>query len=227
GIEDLTGRQLSFFSSFTTAAGADTTPPVVTQVSPPNGAVNVPVNAPVVMRVSEPVNASTVSNSSIQVSTGGQLLAGAVSVSSDRLTLTWAPVSGQPPATTTLPAGATLTVNASGFTDRAGNLVTPFSSTFATSGSTTADTTRPSLLTSSPVNGATGVANNSSIILNFNEAINPGSVNALDVFLSRSIRIAASVPNTGTFDIPATASASGSTVTLTPTSQLPGNAADS
>src|SRR6185312_8785382 len=55
-------------SSFRTGTASDTTPPVVTLVSPPDGFSGVPVNALVHVRFNEPINPLTVSAASIQLS---------------------------------------------------------------------------------------------------------------------------------------------------------------
>src|SRR6185437_5527872 len=151
GILDLQGHPLQFiFTSFTTGLGTDTTAPTVVQVSPGNGTLGVAVNPQVVVVVSAPVSAASVGSNAITVASGGTPVAGAISLSSDRATLTFVPSS-------LLSASTTYTVTVSGFTDQAGNPVTPFSSTFTTGTSGVADITRPTVATVSPANGATGV----------------------------------------------------------------------
>ncbi|MGH9896054.1 MAG: Ig-like domain-containing protein, partial [bacterium] len=172
GITDLTGQSVTFLStSFTTGLGADAEGPVVVAVSPPDGTTGVPVNARIVVQLNEPVSAVSVTGEAVRVSAGGAPVAGAVSVSSDSRTLTFTP--------TTLLATSTLyTVQVGGFTDLAGNAVVPFTSSFTTSASATADATRPSVASISPANAATNVDVNTAIVWTFNEVIDPSTVNS-------------------------------------------------
>ena len=210
GILDLQGHPLQFiFTSFTTGLGTDTTAPTVVQVSPGNGTLGVAVNPQVVVVVSAPVSAASVGSNAITVASGGTPVAGAISLSSDRATLTFVPSS-------LLSASTTYTVTVSGFTDQAGNPVTPFSSTFTTGTSGVADTTRPTVTTVSPANGATGVPASSSIVLTFNEVIDPATVNANTVQIEAS---GFSGELAGSYAVDTT----GKIVTFTPVSPLPGN----
>src|SRR6185503_10640438 len=90
-------------------------------------------------------------------------------LSGDRLILTFTPASAL--ATSTL-----YNISVSGFSDSAGNQVVPFSSSFTTSATTTADTTSPFVISVTPANGTTGVPVNTSVVLTFSEAIDPTSV---------------------------------------------------
>jgi len=171
GIADLEGHALfSFGSSFSTGLGTGTTAPTVVQASPPNGALGVPVNPQVAVVVSAPVSAASVGSSAITLSAGGTPVTGSVSLSSDRTSLTFTPSS-------LLAVSTTYTVKASGFTDQAGNTVSAFTSTFTTGPSGVANTTRPTVTAVSPANGASGVAVNTNIMLTFNEALDPATVN--------------------------------------------------
>jgi YD repeat-containing protein len=211
GITDLEGHGLRFlFSSFSTGLGTATTALTVVQVSPPNGAIGVPVNPQVVVVVSAPVSAASVGSNAITVSAGGTPAAGRISLSSDRTTLTFTP-------SNLLAASTNYTVKASGFTDDAGNTVVAFTSTFTTGTSGVGNTTHPAVTAVSPANGATGVPVNSNIVLTFNEALDPATVNV------NTIQIVASAFSgqlAGNYKLDAT----GTVVTFTLLSPLPGNA---
>ncbi len=208
-ITDLAGQTLSFFiSTFTTAAGGDTQPPAVVAVSPPNGATGVPVNARVAVRVSEPVSLLSMGTNAILLTTAGNPVAGSITTSTDRQTLTFTPSSPLAPST----AYAVQTGN---FRDRSGNPVASVSSSFTTSASAVADTTRPSVSTVSPLNNATGVSVTTPIVWTFNETIDPGTVNV------------GTMPVTVdgfTGSVPGTYSVTGTVVTFTPSAPLPGGA---
>ncbi|MGC2637763.1 MAG: Ig-like domain-containing protein [Acidobacteriaceae bacterium] len=109
---------------FTTGAGADTTPPTVTSVSPANAATGAPLNAEVVVRFSSPINPNNQNVITVTPS-GGSAINGSASVASDNVTLTFVPTDGLLPSTT-------YTVSVSGFTDLIGNTGTAFTSEFQT-----------------------------------------------------------------------------------------------
>ncbi len=209
GITDLEGQATSYFEpAFTTGVGAATTAPVVVSVSPPSGAAGVPVNARVDVVVSAPVSAASVVSGTVVVSAGGTPVTGTLSVSSDRMTVTFV-------AGSLLAASMAYTVNVSGLTDQAGNTVVPFASSFTTGTSGVADTTRPSVVNVSPTTNASGVAVSSNIVLTFSKAVDPSTVN------NSTVPIAL---NGSLFPVLAgNYAVNGNTVTFTPLSPLPGN----
>jgi hypothetical protein len=212
GIMDLEGHALSpagLLAEFTTGSGTATTAPTVVQVSPPSGTTGTPVNSQVVAVMSVPVSAPSVGNSAITVSAAGTPVSGTVSLSSDQTTLTFVP--GSLLATSTV-----YTVKVSGFTDQAGNAVTPFTSTFTTGTSGTPVTTAASVTATSPANGATGVSVSSQIVLTFSEPIDATTVNLNTVPV---LAFGLSVQLAGTYSVDST----GKVVTFTPLSPLPGN----
>jgi YD repeat-containing protein len=212
GIMDLEGHALSpagLLAAFTTGTAEVTTAPTVVQVSPPSGTAGTPVNTQVVAVISAPVSAASVGSSAITVSAGGTPVSGTVSLSSDQTTLTFVP--GGLLATSTV-----YTVKVSGFTDQAGNTVTPFTSTFTTGTSGTPVTTAATVTATSPANGATGVPVSSNIVLTFSEPIDATTVNLNTVPV---LAFGLSVQLAGTYSVGST----GKVVTFTPLSPLPGN----
>ncbi|MFN7962562.1 MAG: Ig-like domain-containing protein [Thermoanaerobaculia bacterium] len=207
-ITDVAGQQLNFFAStFTTAAGTDTVAPTVETLAPGNGALNVPVNARVAVRVSEPIDPLSVGSGAIVLTQGGNAVAGAVALSSDRMGLTFTP-------TAALATATVYQVTVGNFTDRSGNLVVPAFSSFTTSASAGADTTRPAVSAISPANNATNVDTSSTIVWTFNEPIDPGTVGL------------ASMPVTidnFSGQVPGSYAVLGNQVSFTPLSALPAN----
>jgi diguanylate cyclase (GGDEF)-like protein len=181
GITDIEGNALaSFGSSFTTGvSGLDTTAPTVTSVSPASSATGVPVNPQVIVVMSVPVSAASVSSNAIAVSANGTPVAGTITVSTDRTTLTWVP-------TALLSTSTVYAVTVSGLTDDAGNVMVPFTTAFTTVNSGGANTTGPSVVSVSPTNGAINVSVNSTIVLTFSEAIDLTTVNNSTVPISVS-----------------------------------------
>ncbi|MDH3436009.1 MAG: Ig-like domain-containing protein [Betaproteobacteria bacterium] len=106
-------------------SGPDTTPPVVSIVSPANGATNVPTTSTVSVTFNEAMNSSTINATTFTVTAGGTPVAGAISSSGTTYTFT---PSGSL-ATDTL---HTVTVT-TGATDVAGNaMAANFTSSFTT-----------------------------------------------------------------------------------------------
>jgi len=211
GIRDLANNTLSgssVLSRFTTAVELDTTAPSVTGVSPPDGQVDVPVNARVLVTLSEPLDIFSFNQSAVVLSVGGAPVAGVVSVNNTRNTLTFTP-------TDPLTVSTVYDVDVAGFTDRVGNAVVPFNSSFTTPASTTADTTRPTVSSITPSNGATDVPANTTIVWTFSEVIDPLSVTSgsLQVTISGLSGFVA-----GSYETVA------NVVTFTPLNSLPANA---
>ena len=128
GVVDLEGQALAqngqTLSCFTTGVAAQTTGPLVTGVSPPNGAPGVPVNAVVSVTLSEPVSAPSVGPGAITVTAGGTAVAGTLSVP-NTTTVQFTPSAA-------LSVNTAYTVTVGGFTDVAGNAVGAFTSGFTT-----------------------------------------------------------------------------------------------
>ncbi|MCH9662063.1 MAG: Ig-like domain-containing protein, partial [Gammaproteobacteria bacterium] len=127
GIQDLAGNVLSTNTvptNFTTGAAADSTSPTVVGSSPPEGSAGVPVNTPVVLQLSEPLQLIGLPLSVVQLSSAAGAVNGTSSLSTDRRTLTFTPDA--------LLVNTAYTVEVDGAVDLSGNVLTPFMSTFTT-----------------------------------------------------------------------------------------------
>lgn len=210
GITDIEGHPITAAqASFTTGVSASTTAPTVTTISPQDGATGVAVNARVDVVTSSTLSAASVAASAITVSASGNQLAGTVTLSSSRSTLTWTP-------TALLIANTLYTVSVSGVTDQAGNTLVPFTASFTTGASSTADTTKPSVASVSPTNGATGVSVGTPIVLTFNEAMDGSTVNNSSVTFTPSTSV-------GTLAGSYSLNSAGTVLTFTPSTPLPGS----
>ncbi|RKZ11521.1 hypothetical protein DRQ53_15925, partial [bacterium] len=203
---DLAGNTLSGSYSFTTSESVDSTAPEVAQISLPDSVTEVPVNAPLVIDLTEAVSDTCVTDDVVSVSTGGNPVAGALSVSTDRRRLTFVP-------TSPLAVSTDYTVDVAGLCDQAGIAMVPFSSAFTTSASSTADTTRP-VGTLSPANGDSGIAVTTPITITFDEPIAPTSVN---------VSTFAVTIDGFTGQVDGSFSVVGNVVTFAPSTALPGN----
>ena len=191
-------------------AVADVTPPAATAFSPANNAVDVAANASLVVTFSEPVLKGSGNITIFRGSTIVQTLAAAdaaVTVQGNAVTI-------RPEAD--FEAGAVLHVQiaAGTFTDASGNafagITAPTAWRF-----TVADRIAPVLTDLSPDNGATGVAFNARLVLNFSEPVRKGTGNLVVYRGGTPLQMIA----VGS----AAVVVSGSTVTVTPTA-LPSEA---
>jgi large repetitive protein len=211
GITDMEGNGLTAFgSSFITGVATDAFAPTVLTMSPANGASGTPINIRLDLALSAQVSAASVGSNAVVLSAGGVPVTGTVTLSTSGTTLTFVP-------STLLAASTAYSVTASGFTDQAGNAVVPFTSSFTTGTSGVANTTVPTVVTVSPVNGARAVSANSPIVLTFNEAVDATTINDTTVPISVG-GISGMLAGSYTLD------STGTVVTFTPLSPLPGSA---
>jgi hypothetical protein len=195
----------SNYSTFVTGSGSDTTPATITTINPANAQTGVPLNAQINAVVSDQIDPATVTNSSITVTpSGGSPIAGTVSLASNGVTLTFVPSAA-------LTASKVYNVSVGGFTDVQGNSVTTFASSFTT-GTTTYGNGSFSVVSTSPVYGATGVSVTSSVTFTMTNEINAASVNPSTVYVY--------VNSTGDV-VTGSYSVSGTAVTFTPLTQYP------
>ncbi len=210
GITDAEGNGLRPFESyFLSGSTTDTNALTVLTVSPANGANNIPANVRVDIMVSGALSAASVENGAVVVSAGGNPVSGTVSVSSSGTILTFVPAS-------LLAVNTAYAVTVSGFADQAGNPVVPFSSSFTTGTSAVANTTTPTVVRVSPANGAAAVLSTTPIVLTFNEAIDGTTLSEANLPISVS-------GSNGVLAGSYTLDATGTVVTFTPISPLPGN----
>ena len=176
------------FVYFYTGAGVDQIPPTVTAISPPNGATGLPVNTRIIAKMSEAIDPSSVSNGSIQLTPAA---AGTVTLSADRITLTFVPSGNRAPSTAYL-------VLVSGLRDAASNTMAPASFSFTTGASGTPDTTPPVVVGRAPTLNAAGVAVNSAITFTTSERITAAAVGP------SSVPVYAVLTGVGTFQLAGT-----------------------
>jgi ketosteroid isomerase-like protein len=167
GAQDLAGNPLTnnFVWTFTTGATPDTTAPTVNSTTPANGATGFPVNSNLLATFSEPMSPQTITNQTFTVTGPGTTpVAGTVTYVGN--TATFNP-NAQLPGNTLFTATIT-----TGAQDLAGNpLANNFVWTFTTGA--TPDTTAPTVTSTSPINGTTGVAVTENVLADFSEAMNP------------------------------------------------------
>jgi Bacterial Ig-like domain len=193
GAKDISGNALA--SNFIWAfISVDNVPPTVLSVSPDSGATSVAVTAPVNITFSEAMDAATITaagNVTIKTTATLTNVTGTVTYNAATNVATFTPTGSLAFGT-----GYTLTVT-TGVKDLAGNAMTsPFNSTFTTAAAP--DTTPPTVLSTSPVNGTT-VPIPSVVTVTFSEAMDSASVATGGAFTLKAT-LGASVTGTVTYN---------------------------
>ena len=208
-LQDMDGNTVNGSTTyFYTGSGSTSSGPTVTAISPVNAAAAVPLNAQVVANISSVIDPTSWSQSSISVvDSSSHPVAGTVSEPSNQ-TLQFVP-------TANLAAGMTYTVTVHNFKDASGNSAVPFTSTFTTSA--VAISAGMQYTGSNITNGTTYSSGTlSSVVLTFNNPINPESVNANTIRLMNTWN--------SNMTLAATYAVSGNTITITPISPFPAGA---
>lgn len=153
--------------TFTTGAAPDTTKPTVISTIPANGTMGVPTNQVLSATFSKAMDPATVNATTFTVTgTGGVGVAGTVTYAAIGNTAIFTPAATLAPSTLFT---ATITTGAM---DLAGNALTSsYIWTFTTGAAP--DTTPPTVISTNPVNNATGVPINQTISATFSESMNP------------------------------------------------------
>jgi hypothetical protein len=166
-LTDINGNvQTSLCITFTTAFTSNSGGPTVLNTNPENAQTQVPVNTPIQILFSEPVQPTTIG--SITLKTGGNTVPVITSFSDANQLLTLTP-------TVPLLINTSYSITITGAKDTAGNLMTgTVTNTFTTLG--TFDLTAPSVLASDPAADTVGVGTNVVARVQFSERMNPLSI---------------------------------------------------
>lgn len=192
GAKDLAGNILvsAYAWSFTTGSLPDITAPTVISTVPVNGATGVAFNTKITATFSEAMDPSTISLVTFTLKQGTTSIAGLVTYTG--VTATFAPAANLAP--NTLYTGTITT----GAKDLAGNAVASNYSWNFTTGAVV-DANPPTVISTDPLNGATGVMLDKKIAATFSEAMDPLTITTLTYTLKRgAIAVAGSVIYTGT-----------------------------
>ncbi|MBI3675180.1 MAG: Ig-like domain-containing protein [Proteobacteria bacterium] len=219
-IFDLGGNPYAGVSSTTalnfTTGAADTTPPTLSSSSPADDATGVAVGANIVLTFSEAVKVGS-GQIEIHRSSDGALVASPF-VNDPQVTFSGNTVTIDLPNDLASNTGYYIVIPSGAILDLAGNTYAGISSSTALNFTTAADTTAPTLTSSSPADDATGVAVGTNIVLTFSEAVKAGS-GAIEIHRSSDGSLVTSISVTDTSQV----TISGSTVTINPTSDLAAN----
>jgi hypothetical protein len=169
GAEDLQGTALAanYVWTFTTAAAVVVTPPTVISTIPANGATAVPLNQTVSATFSKAMNPVTINATTFTLTgPGATAVPGLLAYAAVGNTLTFTPTANLPASTLFT---ATITTGAQ---DLAGTaLASNYVWTFTTGAAVVV--VPPELVSTVPVNAATGVPLNQAVSADFSKAMNP------------------------------------------------------
>jgi hypothetical protein len=157
---DTGGRPLAGTTafSFTTGAGADTTPPAIRAAVPANNATDVPTATGITITFTEPMDVG-----SVVVTSMPDIMLGMPTFSAQNDQVSFTP-------TAPLREYVEYTVTVAG-TDPAKNALAP-PTTFKFTTARPPDTAPPTVVSVAPANGSTAVPSNSSIVVTFSESMN-------------------------------------------------------
>jgi hypothetical protein len=178
-VRDLSGnRLLDFRSAFTTTAASDLDRPSVVSQRPGNGSSGVGVHSSVVLYVNEPLNQTTIAGA-LHISQNGVLVNGTIRVTGNGQAIEFVPA-----------AALAKNVLIQVFLDNkaqdvAGNALNNYQGSFRTVSDTGASA--PAVVRSLPASGTTGAPLNPVIEVEFNEPLNPATINGTNVSLRANI----------------------------------------
>ncbi len=202
GAKDLAGNALASAKvwTFITGLSADTTAPTVSSTDPANGNAGVGLNRQVAATFSEPMDPLTITTATFTLMQGASPVSGAVIYAG--VTATFTPASSFEAHTKYT---ATIAVGAK---DLAGNALANAKVWSFTTGAAP-DTTAPTVSSTDPANGDTGVVLNQQVAATFSEPMDPLTITTATFTLMQ-----------GTTPVSGTVIYSGVTATFTPASSL-------
>lgn len=165
------------FCNFIPGRVLDTTAPTVISNIPANAATGVSINSKISATFSEAMNTSTLNTATFTLMQGGTAVSGTITYATTGNTATFTPTGN---LATNSSFTATITTAAK---DLAGNgLAASFTWNFTTGA--TADNTAPNVLSTNPIDNATGVAINHTVNATFDEAMDPSTINVTSFTLA-------------------------------------------
>ena len=202
GAKDVAGNAMSsnYTFNFTTSVAVDVTPPVVSASDPTNNSTGVALSKIVTVTFNKAMDPLTITGSTFTIKQGTTAVTGTVSYTGTQASFV---PTGNLSASTVYTGTITTGAN-----DVAG-IALASSYTFSFTTTSAPDLTPPTITSTNPLSGATGVATNKVIAVTFSKALNATTVTSSTFTLKQ-----------GTTAISGTVTYSGSTASFTPSSSL-------
>lgn len=178
GVKDSTGKYLAndYQWKFTTGTTSDATLPTVINTINANGATAVPINTKAGATFSKAMDSTTITTTTFTLKQGLTTVPGTVAYSG--LNAVFTPASNLLPNTLYT---ATITTGAKDLTAPGNALASDYEWSWTTAATT--DLTPPKVIVENPADLATGVAINSVVRATFDKAMDPLTINTLNVTL--------------------------------------------
>ena len=174
--------------------------PTVTSTDPANNATGVALNTLVVTTFSEPMDQTTITSLTFTLKQEATAVSGAITYTGTKATFT--------PASNLTPNQIYTGTITTGAKNMSGNALAS-NHTFSFTTGDAPDTALPTVNSTDPLNNATDVARNKVVAINFNEAMDPSTINASTLTLKQ-----------GATEVSGTVAYSGTTATFTPSNIL-------
>ena len=160
---------------FTAGTASDTANLSVTSVVPANNSTSVGINDVVLAIFNKPVNPISVTDSTIRIIDGSQVVVpSSITFNSTGTVVTITPLAP-------LPENTQFAFAINGVADFDGNLVAPFASQFTTS--TGPDIAKPTIISATPLSGTSVSKNIAGLTVQFNKSMDPLSINGGTFYL--------------------------------------------
>jgi uncharacterized protein (TIGR03437 family) len=216
GAKDPAGNALAatYVWSFTTGAALSTTPPTVISTAPANAASGVPFANKLSATFSEAMDPATLTAVTFTLQQGATVIPGSVSYSGTSATFT--------PAGALVPLTVYTATITTGAKDLAGNALAANYPWIFTTG-TTANTTPPTVISTSPANASSGASISNPITATFSESLDPLTITTASMSMQQGpTAVAGGVTYSGVTAVltPAAALAPATTYTVTLTTAV-------
>ncbi|MFT7312458.1 MAG: hypothetical protein ACI9J5_000583, partial [Paraglaciecola sp.] len=162
---------LNQFSSFTTGVQVDNSPPILLSSNIVEGGINIPVNPDIILTLNDPLGGNCYRE--VNLTDDVSDIPTSISLSPERKTITLQPVNN-------LDTNTTYTVEFTGICDYAGNSLSEDALGFTTGNDSSADLTKPTIISITPLSNATNIAVDSNIVIVLSETI--GATNVVRLF---------------------------------------------
>jgi hypothetical protein len=180
-VKDVNGQRLEFRFEWCFRTGSTPTPPWVTAVTPLNKATGVALNTKITAAFDQAMKAATIDASTFELTgPGATSVSGVITYDTTNNIATFAPASNLAPLTLFTATITTGVQNLSG-------TAMPFNYVWTFETGATKDVTPPTVISTNPLSGATGVPLNQIITATFSKTMNPSTITTTTFTLMQGV----------------------------------------